>query len=61
MEAVDITSLYFQELDHAVRLLNHPGESLVLQAEFLDMVERVDVCIDFLRQHVRVSPFKILY
>ncbi|KAI0029372.1 Sec34-like family-domain-containing protein [Vararia minispora EC-137] len=42
---------YFAELDHATRMLNHPGESLVLQTDFLYMVERVDVCIDFLRQH----------
>lgn len=46
---------YFQELEHATRMLNHPGESLVLQANFLEMVERVDICIDFLRAHVRIS------
>lgn len=28
-----------------------PGESLVLQSDFLYMVERVDICIDFLREH----------
>ena len=44
---------YFQELEHATRMLNHPGESLVLQTDFLYMVERVDVCIDFLKAHVR--------
>ena len=33
-------------------MLNHPGESLVLQADFLYMVERVDICIDYLREHV---------
>ncbi|CAA7260828.1 unnamed protein product [Cyclocybe aegerita] len=42
---------YFQELEHATRMLNHPGESLIFQADFLYMVERVDVCIDFLRGH----------
>ncbi|THH07230.1 hypothetical protein EW145_g3527 [Phellinidium pouzarii] len=42
---------YFQELEHATRMLNHPGESLVLQVDFLDMVERVDICIEFLRTH----------
>ncbi|KAI0088101.1 Sec34-domain-containing protein [Irpex rosettiformis] len=42
---------YFQELEHATRMLNHPGESLVLQTDFLYMVERVDVCIDFLKAH----------
>ncbi|KAJ7504805.1 Sec34-like family-domain-containing protein [Mycena galericulata] len=42
---------YFQELDAATRMLNHPGESLVLQTDFLYMVERVDICIDYLRAH----------
>lgn len=43
---------YFQELEHATRLLNHPGESLVLQSDFLYMVERVDICIEYLKSHV---------
>ncbi|KAF5381998.1 hypothetical protein D9615_004200 [Tricholomella constricta] len=42
---------YFQELEHATRMLNHPGESLVLQTDFLYMVERVDICIDYLNAH----------
>ncbi|KAF7972543.1 hypothetical protein HWV62_17744 [Athelia sp. TMB] len=42
---------YFQELEFATRMLNHPGESLVLQSDFLYMVERVDVCIDYLKAH----------
>lgn len=36
-------------------MLNHPGESLVLQADFLDVVERVDICIEFLQHHVSRS------
>lgn len=32
-------------------MLNHPGESLVLQTDFLYMVERVDICIDYLNDH----------
>jgi hypothetical protein len=43
---------YFQELGRAAQMLNHPGESLVLQTDFIYMVERVDICIDFLRNHV---------
>lgn len=43
---------YFQELEHATRMLNHPGDSLVLQTDFLYMVERVDICIDYLKAHV---------
>lgn len=35
-------------------MLNHPGDSLVLQSDFLNMVERVDICIDFLRTHVSI-------
>lgn len=46
---------YFQELEYATRMLNHPGESLVLQTDFLYMVERVDICIDYLKAHVRVA------
>ncbi|CAK5268613.1 unnamed protein product, partial [Mycena citricolor] len=42
---------YFQELEQAMRMLNRPGESLVLQANFLYMVERVDICIDYLKAH----------
>lgn len=45
---------YFQELEHATRMLNHPGESLVLQTDFLYMVERVDICIEYLKDHVRI-------
>jgi hypothetical protein len=45
---------YFQELEHATRMLNHPGESLVLQTDFLYMVERVDICIDYLKAHVSI-------
>ena len=50
--AIDERLEYFQELEHATRMLNHPGESLVLQTDFLYMVERVDICIDYLKAHV---------
>ncbi|KAG8953489.1 Golgi transport complex subunit 3 [Tulasnella sp. 424] len=42
---------YFQELEYATRMLNHPGDGLVLQEDFLFMVERVDVCIEYLESH----------
>lgn len=45
---------YFQELEQATRMLNYPGESLIFEADFLYMVERVDICIDFLKRHVRL-------
>jgi len=47
---------YFQELEHATRMLNHPGESLLFQPDFHYMVERVNICIEFLKGHV-CSPF----
>ncbi|KAA1475103.1 Sec34-domain-containing protein [Dentipellis sp. KUC8613] len=50
-EAIGTRLDYFQELEHATRMLNHPGESLVLQTDFLYMVERVDICIEFLKSH----------
>ncbi|KAI0315102.1 Sec34-like family-domain-containing protein, partial [Amylostereum chailletii] len=50
-DTIGTTLDYFQELEHATRMLNHPGDSLVLQTDFLYMVERVDVCIDFLQSH----------
>ncbi|TFK18300.1 Sec34-domain-containing protein [Coprinopsis marcescibilis] len=40
---------YFQQLDLATRMLNHPGEQLIYQGDFLYMVEKVDICIEFLK------------
>ena len=54
-EAIGERLEYFQELEQATRMLNHPGESLVLQTDFLYMVERVDICIDYLRSHVSLA------
>jgi hypothetical protein len=58
-EAIGTSLEYFQELEHATRLLNHPGESLVLQTDFLYMVERVDICIEFLKSHVSYDYYSI--
>lgn len=55
-EAIAQHLQYFQELESATRMLNHPGESLVLQVDFLYMVERVDLCIEYFKQHVRNLP-----
>jgi hypothetical protein len=46
---------YFQELEHAIRMLNHPGETLVLRTDFLYMVEKVEICIDHLKAHVSLA------
>ena len=50
---IGTTLEYFLELEHATRPHNHPRESLVLQTDFFYMVERVDICIEFLKSHVR--------
>ena len=55
-EAIGQRLQYLQELESAIRMLNHPGESLVLQVDFLYMVERVDLCIEHFKHHVRVLP-----
>ncbi|PVF97473.1 Sec34-domain-containing protein [Serendipita vermifera] len=49
--AITARLAYFQELERATRMLNHPGEDLVLQPDFLIMVERVDICLEYLQNH----------
>lgn len=58
-EAIGQHLQYFQELESATRMLNHPGESLVLQVDFLYMVERVDLCIEYFKQHVRTVSLEL--
>lgn len=58
---IDDRLQYFQELERATRMLNHPGDSLVLQTDFLYMVERVDISIDYLRAHVCPSFLSLTY
>jgi Sec34-like family len=61
-DAISARLAYFQELERATRMLNHPGEDLVLQPDFLIMVERVDICLEYLQNHVRaLSAFQILH
>ena len=48
---------YFLELEHATRLLNYPGESLVLRSDFLCMVECVDILSSSNPTYDRFSPF----
>ena len=47
MEDIGHHSEFLQQLDYATRMLNHPGESLIFQVDFLDMVNGVDICIEF--------------
>ncbi|KAG9039759.1 Golgi transport complex subunit 3 [Tulasnella sp. JGI-2019a] len=50
-DAIEERLEYFQELEHATQMLNHPGDGLVVEEAFLRMVERVDVCIEYLEAH----------
>ena len=59
-EAIGERLQYFQELESATRMLNHPGESLVLQVDFLYMAERVDLCIEYFKHHVRNLPLVLV-
>lgn len=43
---------YFTFLEQAQRMLNYPGDNLVLSEGFLSMVERLDGCLRYLREHV---------
>ena len=45
----------------ATPMLNHPGESLIFHVDFLDMVNRVNICIAFSKSHVRTfgTPSKL--
>ncbi|GAA5863288.1 hypothetical protein JCM8547_002889 [Rhodosporidiobolus lusitaniae] len=48
-EALTARLEYFRELERAVRLLNEPGEEVVLRPEFLEGLDRVGVCLEYLR------------
>lgn len=43
---------YFTFLEQAQRMLNYPGDNLVLSEGFLSMVERLDGCLQYLRANV---------
>ncbi|KAH7339666.1 Sec34-like family-domain-containing protein [Rhizoctonia solani] len=58
-DAIGTRLEYFQELEYATRMLNHPGEALVLQTDFLLMVERVDVCLEYMRTHRQFKEAEI--
>ncbi|GAA5903548.1 hypothetical protein JCM6882_002981 [Rhodosporidiobolus microsporus] len=48
-EALTARLEYFRELERSVRLLNEPGEEVVLRGEFLEGLDRVGVCLEYLR------------
>lgn len=51
-EAIASRLEYFRELEVATRMLNLPGETLVLQDDFLNMLDRLDVCLEYLKGNV---------
>lgn len=54
-EAIAARLEYFRELETATRMLNLPGEALVLEDEFLNMLDRLDVCLEYLKANVSPS------
>ncbi|GAA5949410.1 hypothetical protein JCM3765_003400 [Sporobolomyces pararoseus] len=40
---------YFRELESSTKMLNLPGEELVLKEDFLNMIDRLDICLDYLK------------
>ncbi|GAA5905384.1 Golgi transport complex subunit COG3 [Sporobolomyces salmoneus] len=48
-EAIGTRLEYFRELEKATKTLNLPGEELVLKEDFLNMIDRLDVCLDYLK------------
>ena len=57
-EAIGSRLEYFRELEKATKMLNLPGEELVLQEDFLNMLDRLDICLDYLKANVR-SPITL--
>ena len=50
-EAIGARLEYFRELEHATRMLNLPGEALVLQDDFLNMLDRLDISLEYLKHN----------
>lgn len=60
-EAIGARLGYFRELEGATKMLNLPGESLVLQDDFLNMLDRLDVCLEYLKANVSFPPFSLSF
>jgi len=54
-QAIDARLEYFKELEIATRALSQPGDMVVLQDDFLNMLERLDVCLEFLKNNVSIT------
>lgn len=50
---------YFTFLEQAQRMLNYPGEELVMSEGFLGMVERLDSCLQYLQGHTDFKDAEI--
>ncbi|KAK4049565.1 Golgi transport complex subunit 3 [Microbotryomycetes sp. JL201] len=48
-DAIGARLEYFRELETATRMLNLPGEELVLQEDFLNLLDRLDACLEYLK------------
>lgn len=54
-EAIGARLEYFRELETATRMLNLPGEALVLEDDFLNMLDRLDISLEYLKANVSCS------
>lgn len=54
-DAINYRLEYFRELETATRALSQPGDQVVLEEGFLNMLQRLDACLDFLKMKVRLA------
>ncbi|KAH6567893.1 hypothetical protein BASA82_000752 [Batrachochytrium salamandrivorans] len=50
---------YFNELDPITRMLNAPGETIVLDEKFGPMLQKLDQCLSFVMQHLHYKDAEI--
>ena len=49
---VSVKMKYFQELEHISKALNQPGEELVKEAGFSELLKKLDDCLEFIQKNV---------
>ena len=52
-EDISAKMKFFQELENISKALNQPGEELVKEAGFSDLLRKLDDCLEFVQAHVR--------
>lgn len=57
---IDRSVAHRQELNCVTHMLNHPSEFLIFEPNFLYIVECINVCIAFMRNHIHLSLVWIL-